>query len=476
MTPSIRCDRRASRSKTVGLTLVLYLAILSVDAIRKIFNIPSGAVGVIYLLTTLIYIYITPSIRRCGRIFPRYLPLCLILLSLWCTANALLLKIPAPMAVLGWTSYVFFVPLFYVGVHLMANDLRAAKVLRIAVLAGALVGLGAIAGALFGVSAPRLLQPIIPAVGVHSFNDTTVYLAPSLFADGEQASEQLLVALFAWLAFAYLPSRKLRRLPSSLPCLLILGGLIAAERRVAIYAAVAGLAILLILGQISVPTKTMQMASSRTATARSRRLGSALLLAVVGSIALVSFLGASKFLSFLTAGSPGSRLSLMVSVPTPDLLVGQGTGSSTLGANVVGAVPFTAVNATGTYDGFIAAGREFITTEGGLTKTWLELGILGFILYGLTFFSVLARLMSVLPRADGVGRALTILTMVLGIIFFKNHQSLDDPLTQPLFWLCAGGAWARIRISGPAWNATTERMLPAASNIFVSRQPISPQR
>ena len=37
------------------------------------------------------------------------------------------------------------------------------------------------------------------------------------------------------------------------------------------------------------------------------------------------------------------------------------------------------------------------------------------------------------------------LAIALGVVFLKNHQSLDDPLIQPLFWLSVGGIWERIR-------------------------------
>jgi hypothetical protein len=35
--------------------------------------------------------------------------------------------------------------------------------------------------------------------------------------------------------------------------------------------------------------------------------------------------------------------------------------------------------------------------------------------------------------------------MALGVVFLKGHQSLDDPLIQPLFWLGVGGIWGRMR-------------------------------
>ena len=473
MTQGVEPAVRLQHRRALGLVFIMYLAILSIDAIRKMVGISSGIIGVLYALTFLVYIFAPPKTGDREQAVPRFLPLCLILLSLWCLANAIILRIPAQVALLGWASYVFFVPLFYVGANLMVEDRQATKALRVAAAGGAVVGVGAIASALLGSSAPTLLQPIIPAVGVHSFNATSIYLAPSIFADAQEASQQLLIALFAWTALADLPSGGLRRPSSAVLGVLIVGGLIATEGRAVIYIAVAGIVALQILSHISPPSRGGQLAS-RTAMVARRPLGVTLMLAFAGSIAIVSFLGASTFASFLTSGSPTARLTGMFSQPYSDALIGQGLGTSTQGANLVGATFFNGVNGLGPYQGFIIAGRTFITTEGGLSKTWLELGILGVVIYGLIFFLVLSPAIVSLPRLDGSGRALTILAVGLGIVFLKNHQSLDNPLVQPLFWLCAGGAWGRMR----ALAARNQREAGTASGTVPadghSRMPTRP--
>jgi hypothetical protein len=459
VTPGVGAATRLQRRRALGLVFILYLAILLIDAIRKVTGLSSGIIGIVYALTFLVYIFTLPQMGDREQAVPRFLPLCLILLSLWCLANAITLRIPAQVALLGWVSYVFFVPLFYVAANLMVEDRHAAKALRVVAIGGAVVGVGAIGSALLGSSAPTLLQPIIPAVGVHSFNATSIYLSPSIFADGQEASEQLLIALFAWTGLAYLPSGGLRRPSSAVVGVLIVGGLIATEARTVIYIAVAGMVVLQILSRVSAPPRGSQL-TSRTATAARRPLGAALILALAGSIALIFFLGAGTFVSFLTSGSPAARLTGMFSQPYSGALIGQGLGTSTQGANLVGATFFKGINGVGPYQGFIIAGRNFITTEGGLSKTWLELGILGVVLYGLIFLSALGPAIALLPRLDGSGRALAILTVGLGIVFLKNHQSLDNPLVQPLFWLGLGGVWGRMR----ALAARNHREAPAASS------------
>jgi len=427
------------RRRVAALTFVLYLATLSLDAIRKVAGLPASILAVVYVITVLIYIVSIPGTAGRKRETPRMLPIWLFMLSLWCLAVGLVQHIPLEMALTGSASYVFFVPLVYVGAELANDDRLLVKAMRLALISGSIVGAGAIASALLGQSAPEVLQPIIPSVGLHTGTTVAIYLSPSIFADAEEASEQLLIALFAWAALAHLPNGSFRRVPSACLGVLIASGLIVAARRADIDVAIAGIIAVLILGHISA-------SSARNLAARARsRLGITLFLAVVGSVALVFFSGENKLLPFLTSGSAGSRISLGFSLPNSGSLIGQGTGTSTQGVAVGGAAPLASGQVQGVYASYILGGRTFITAEGSLAKTWLELGIMGVVLYGAVFWAALAPVIRSLRRLDGAGVALAMLAIALGVIFLKGHQSLDDPLIQPLFWLSVGGIWGRMR-------------------------------
>ncbi len=451
---------RRSREKVSFLVLLLYLATLSVDAGRKVIGLPVSTLGIVYILVGAIYLF---SLRRMSdesRAVPDALPVCLVLLSLWCISESIIPGVPFGMAILGWSSYAFFVPLLYVGAALMSDDRRARRTLQVAAIGGAVVGLGAVASALLRQAAPALLQPIVASVGVHSFDAENIYLAPSFFATAEEAAEVLLISLFGWIALASLPNGKLARTSSAVIGVLLAGGLIAAERRADIVVAVAGVLVLLLPRPIGTLGTTYRPASLTTALARGR-LGSAVILAIAGAITLVSFLGASKLVPFLTSVSNGQgALRLMFSPAHPGALSGQGTGTSTQGASLVGAITFVGIDRTGPYAGYVVAGRTFVVAEGGLTKTWLELGIVGVILYGGVFLSALGPAIGRWRRTDGTGRALTVLTLALGIVFLKGHQSLDDPLIQPCFWLAAGGALGRIGRPSP-WPEDAASSSPA---------------
>ncbi len=242
------------------------------------------------------------------------------MLSVWCAAEAAAQQIPVGIAVLGWVSYVFFVPLCYIGAELMADDRRAARTLRTVAIAGGVVGAGAIASALLGQFAPALLQPIVPSVGVHSFSGGNIYLAPSVFATAEVASEQLLIAFFAWAALAQFSASRLGRVWSAVLGVLIGVGLFATARRAGIVVAVAGIAGLAFLGLAAHRRRTGH------APVRVRgKLGPALILAAAGSLLLLSFLGASKLVPFLSSGSTGANaVKFMFSPAHPGSLTGQG--------------------------------------------------------------------------------------------------------------------------------------------------------
>ena len=436
--------RMSQRRRVAYLTFVLYLVTLSSDAIRKVAGLPASILGVIYVITAVIYIIVLPGTAGRKRETPQMLPLLLFMLSLWCLAVALVQHIPLEMALIGWASYVFFVPLLYIGAELAADDRLAVKALKLVVICGGVIGAGAIASALLGQSAPRVLQPIIPAVGIHTGITENIYLAPSIFADAEEASEQLLLALFAWAALAHLPNGRLRRIPSAFAGVLIASGLIVTARRADIDVAIAGIIAVLLLGRIWAPASAGRLAARTAAHARGH-LGAAVFIVAAGSVALIFFSGETKLASFLTSGSLGGRISYMFSFANSGSLTGQGPGTSTQGVTVVGATPLTAGLPQGAYGSYVLNGRTFLTTEGGLAKTSLELGIMGVVLYAAVFWVALAPAIRSLRRLDGAGVAFTILAIALGVIFLKGHQSLDDPLIQPLFWLGVGGIWGRMR-------------------------------
>jgi hypothetical protein len=431
----------------IKLTFALYLAIILLDALRKTIGLPGSSIAIIYVIAAILYAASLMARQRQRNLLPSFLPMTLLFITAWCVLNAIVRHVPASLAVLGWSSYVFFVPLAYVGAKLMADDRSAVRVLRVAAVIGSLVGIGTIASAILGPSAPTLLQPIVPGVGYHTANGGNIYLAPSIFADSEEACEQLLVALFAWAALMLADHDSIKRGRLTALGLVIFAGIIAAERRAGIYIAIVGLIMLLAAGSGRSQTSPTHMRRQAFSGGGRWQLVLALSMTALGSVILINVLGANLILSFLTSSSLGAPLRLMIASAHPAALYGQGTGTSTQGSYILGATSFSGTNAQGPYTGVSLDGRSFITAEGGLSKTWLELGLIGVLLYGAVFITIIGPVLRSLGKLDSIGRALLAATIGLGILFLKGHQSLDDPLIQPLFWIAAGGVWGRLRRS-----------------------------
>lgn len=416
--------------------LSFYLLLLAIDPIRKVFGLSGIIISLVYLATLLLYIYL-PQLRRSQRaVSLRMLPLWMVLLTAWCLVNALIHHIPLPIALLGWVSYVFFVPFVYFGIAIGSGEKGLIdRALTVMTISGAVIGLGAVAGAILGPSSPSFIAPIVPTVGIHSAAFTTIYLSPSIFASAEQAAEYLLVAFFSWLALARSSTSSSRgRLRPIIVAALIFSGLLATSRRADIWVALAGAAFFMLISVKPASPNSLQHLHSPI-----RTVLPALFIGGIAGITLLIFLGAGTLLPFLTSLTNARQTLLFMFAPThPFSLIGQGVGTTTQGISSLGAVAFNSFTTKSQYTGYIINGRVFMGAEGGLTKAWLELGLVGVLLYAAVFTSILGPLLRHLTRINAVGQAMGVLALCLGIVFLKAQASLGDPLVQPMFWLAAG--------------------------------------
>src|SRR6266568_3028190 len=82
------------RKQTFHLALLLYLATISIAAVRKATGLPTGTDSVIYLIVGVMYFFLLPGIRNYIPTVPRYLPVWLTLLTFWCLTEAFIPRIP----------------------------------------------------------------------------------------------------------------------------------------------------------------------------------------------------------------------------------------------------------------------------------------------------------------------------------------------------------------------------------------------
>lgn len=436
--------RRAHRAASS--VFLLYTATVLVDPIRKTINPTQILLVTIYVCAIVAYIRQYHPTRR-FRLIPGSSVLVVgVLMTVWCILVAVVDAIPLRTAAIGWSSYVLFVPLIFTGFDFASDEHTVRRGLRVLCTCSAIIGFGALLGLMLRHAAPAVLRPIIPAVGIHTAANGSMYLAPSFFADGEQAAESLLFGLFAWLALASDNSTRYRKIHLVSGILIVLG-LFATNRRADISVGLIGALSFVLIGR----SRYVRLRTSAP-NRKSRRLAVPIAISASAIVALLLAVGAKQQIAFLASGSEGAdAIHLMFSPVNPGSMVGEGPGTSTQGA--IPASPSQQPGSAPTAR-YSIGDRSFRTAEGGLTKAWLELGVTGAVLYGSLFAVLLAPLLRGLRNLDSIGRAATCLVFALCIIFLKGHASLDDPLIQPLYWVAVGVCWARRRASMHAHELT----------------------
>jgi hypothetical protein len=97
------------------------------------------------------------------------------------------------------------------------------------------------------------------------------------------------------------------------------------------------------------------------------------------------------------------------------------------------------------YVGAELAAADRLAAKALKVRTWLELGIMGVVLYEAVFWVVLAPAIRSLRWPGRIGVALTMMAITLGVSFLKGQQSLNNPLIHSLFWLSVGGLQGRMQ-------------------------------
>jgi hypothetical protein len=98
------------RNTVLALAILPYLVLLVTDAVRNRTGFPRELIRAIYFLTAAIYVAYVSRPKDTTRLTVRYLPVWLSPPTLWCLIEAIIPRILAGMALLGWTSCAFFVP------------------------------------------------------------------------------------------------------------------------------------------------------------------------------------------------------------------------------------------------------------------------------------------------------------------------------------------------------------------------------
>lgn len=406
----------AARTKVPKSLVVLYVTILVVDLARKVLGAPTSALLLGDIATVLIYAQCIQHLRRGRSRFPAVAFVLFIALVVWVLLEGSTSRSTLGTLLLGVRGYAMYVPLALVGAGLFTNREASRRAAYGLTIGGVFIAAGAIASALLGSSAPLALEPIVPEVALRSFEDREIYLAPSVFATGEKAADQLMFSLLAGVAL-FLSERRWRRIWVAVGLAVMTAGMVATARRTPlVLAAAAGLTLLVL----------RDSTNGRRARSPIRRLPAI----TAGAGALVAsalLIGGAGFATFVS--SPSNALNVLdniVQPPSNPLNVeGQGAGTSSTGLDQLRAETATLERA-----------------EGLMARVWLELGLVGLLIYGSMLLTGVIGALRMTRGGDVWQCAAGLAAVSIFLLALKGHQALGNGQVQPLFWLCVGAAWA----------------------------------
>lgn len=433
--------RTHSRSRSVQLSLlVVFLVLASQDAVRKSTGAPSWVLLLQDLPIALAYL---AGIRLRGRrSVPSGAYIVAAALALWVWLEMTTPDSSAATALLGFHTYLWYLPLVLVGANHLATPKATQRAYTFLVMAGTGVGLLAVLGAALGDAAPAILRPIAENTARRSYGNTAaIYLSPSIFATGEKAANFLILCLSA----SQLPTARLQFRPTfqRLAVLSMFAGLVATQRRTAILVGAGVFAAAFWARRryrLSKPAKRLDQKLMVT-------------LAVAGLVTMVAVSPAalsrstSAFGSFLLdlANARGVAQNAVLIPDQPWAIEGQGAGTATLGLDK---------------SGQDLAGLT--RAEGIVAKVWLELGLVGSVLFLWLISTLVLPLAHAAPRSSNPVAVWTIYALGVLLLSLKGHQVFDNPQVQIPFWLAVGAAYGHLRTS------RTDRRSPAkvASQIW----------
>ena len=421
--PAYREHRPHPHSRMMlALISAIYISILVEDALRKTVGLPGAILIVKDIVLLVLYCIYLPRCMTVNRKFWARVAVVGGLLLVWITVEATLPAAGLGTFLLGLKTYLLYVPLLCIGRLAFADERTRNRAVTGLTLGGTAIGAAAVVSALFRSNAPPLLRPIAEDVATHSYTYGEVFLAPSIFATGEKAADQLLLATLA-AATLVLKAKNTRRRAIALAALAVcLGGLFATARRTPLILAIVGLLLLFVHGN---------GASSRKRPFPLASTAAGLLIVATVSVAAVGILGIRGFVGYITDARNGVMVvQQFASLPDDALaLEGNGSGTATQGAAQLGLKPPT----------------YFGESEGIVAKVWFELGPVGFGLYALLIWLSLHSVMRArrtigLAAYSVMERAALLFVVAVLVMALKAYQQFDNAQVQILFWLAAGFA------------------------------------
>jgi len=335
----------------------------------------------------------------------------------------------------GLRSYLWFIPLMFLGYAMSHNKERVLKFIRVLAYASIPLFLLAAASLFLGDANPIFLKPFVGGHEIHSFNPGLVVRVSSLFGDAQRYG---MISMFLFLLGLGLhsSSRKntVERKFLFFATLSAFGGVVISASRSAFVLTVLGFFLFILISRHSHIRDKIAPIFSRKTIRKLFLLGGVLVLILLAAFQLGSGTGLFQLRSVydVFAERIPQFIDEMEIVLSRITFFGHGTGTMSQG-----------LAQTGQLSGFLEE-QAYTGGETGIKKILFELGLFGFVIFYFFWGRLLYTMKVALNKIRDtdlkyIGLAVFIFLILILIRFtFIHHQVLGDTPVLILLWFFIG--------------------------------------
>lgn len=355
----------------------------------------------------------------------------LLIFAGWCIVEAFNPILPGPLfATIGLRSYLWYVPLLFLGYYMFTKQENLLRFCRILVYTSIPLVLIAIIQYVFYDLTLLLVQPLEGAHQFHSFTYGNIKLIPAVFGSAERFGNFILFLYFLGLGLWFYPHNSSRQklfIIISVVCSCI--GVFVSGRRTPMYLLPLGT-----LGYILFYHRGLLLNPQKS-------LLKPLTILLLGVFIIIyfGFKGISEYFIYSIGGLLSERpLTLMqdmnFAIENSGFL-GFGTGSRSQGLQYI----------PGGLEWALRGGPEQMSwgVEGGIAKIWYELGPIGALIFIMFFSQMFFNWARELHKLKGtalysLGLAICVFLVSILLWFAKGHMILGNATTLVCFWFFMG--------------------------------------
>jgi hypothetical protein len=358
----------------------------------------------------------------------------LLIFAGWCIVEAFNPILPTPLfAAIGLRSYLWYMPLLFLGYYMFQKQENLIKFCRILVYTSIPLAVIAILQYIFYDFVFLLIRPFEKAHQLHSFTYENIKLIPSVFGSAERHARFAFLLFLLGLGLWFYPrnsSKQKLLIIISVMCAAL--GVFISGRRTPMYLLAFGT-----LGYILFYHRGFLPKSQRPQKSLLKPL--ATLLMVVFIILYLGFKDIGRYFVYSTGEllpeRPLTLIQDMLFAVGNSGFMGFGTGSRSQGLQYI----------PGGTEWALRGGPEQMSwgVEGGIAKIWYELGPIGALTFIFFFAHMFLSWLKELRKLKenilySLGFSICLFLIFMVFWFVKGHQIFGDATTLVCFWFFMG--------------------------------------